>query len=193
MEKTDSSGGGGGGGRQFEGPVMEVTTLDRGIANSTTIDFPVWDKIGAVVRLTYEIVTGIESSGGFDPFLDALLAGLGYATPPIMALLLILDVSIIRYGGGHCYEMDEGFENRRVRSEIHGCGSKYGKEVTELREFVLSQEEAYEVKAKQTKDVEDGDENNEKGSLKFSKRGILTLKYPIEHGIVSNWDDMEKI
>ena len=26
-----------------------------------------------------------------------------------------------------------------------------------------------------------------------SKRGILTLKYPIEHGIVSNWDDMEKI
>jgi len=26
-----------------------------------------------------------------------------------------------------------------------------------------------------------------------TKRGILTLKYPIEHGIVSNWDDMEKI
>ncbi|KAK1643016.1 hypothetical protein QYE76_060821 [Lolium multiflorum] len=26
-----------------------------------------------------------------------------------------------------------------------------------------------------------------------SKRGILTLKYPIEHGIVSNLDDMEKI
>ncbi|XP_073102482.1 actin-2-like [Elaeis guineensis] len=26
-----------------------------------------------------------------------------------------------------------------------------------------------------------------------SKRGILTLKYPIEHGIVGNWDDMEKI
>ncbi|XP_066304284.1 actin, muscle-like [Branchiostoma lanceolatum] len=25
------------------------------------------------------------------------------------------------------------------------------------------------------------------------KRGILTLKYPIEHGIVTNWDDMEKI
>ena len=23
--------------------------------------------------------------------------------------------------------------------------------------------------------------------------GILTLKYPIEHGIVTNWDDMEKI
>jgi len=26
-----------------------------------------------------------------------------------------------------------------------------------------------------------------------TKRGILTLKYPIEHGIVTNWDDMEKI
>ena len=26
-----------------------------------------------------------------------------------------------------------------------------------------------------------------------SKRGILTLKYPIEHGIVTNWDDMENI
>jgi actin-related protein len=26
-----------------------------------------------------------------------------------------------------------------------------------------------------------------------NKRGILALKYPIEHGIVTNWDDMEKI
>ena len=26
-----------------------------------------------------------------------------------------------------------------------------------------------------------------------SKRGILTLKYPIEHGIVSNWDDMTAV
>ena len=26
-----------------------------------------------------------------------------------------------------------------------------------------------------------------------SKRGVLTLKYPIEHGIVTNWDDMEKM
>lgn len=25
------------------------------------------------------------------------------------------------------------------------------------------------------------------------KRGVLSLKYPIEHGIVTNWDDMEKI
>jgi len=26
-----------------------------------------------------------------------------------------------------------------------------------------------------------------------ARRGILSLKYPIEHGVVSNWDDMEKI
>merc|ERR1712222_180894 len=26
-----------------------------------------------------------------------------------------------------------------------------------------------------------------------SKRGVLTLKYPVEHGIITNWDDMEKI
>jgi len=25
------------------------------------------------------------------------------------------------------------------------------------------------------------------------KRGILTLNYPIEHGIINNWDDMEKV
>ncbi|KAK7111576.1 actin, cytoplasmic-like [Littorina saxatilis] len=26
-----------------------------------------------------------------------------------------------------------------------------------------------------------------------SKRGILSLQYPVEHGIVSNWDDMERV
>merc|ERR1712193_367532 len=26
-----------------------------------------------------------------------------------------------------------------------------------------------------------------------SKRGVLTLNYPVEHGIITNWDDMEKI
>merc|ERR1712180_583489 len=26
-----------------------------------------------------------------------------------------------------------------------------------------------------------------------SKRGIMTLKYPVEHSIITNWDDMEKI
>ena len=26
-----------------------------------------------------------------------------------------------------------------------------------------------------------------------AKRGVLKLNYPIEHGVVNNWDDMEKI
>merc|ERR1712156_782502 len=29
--------------------------------------------------------------------------------------------------------------------------------------------------------------------MKLNPRGILTLKYPVEHGIITNWDDMEKI
>merc|ERR1719222_1387853 len=37
-----------------------------------------------------------------------------------------------------------------------------------------------------TKDIFVGDEAQ-------SKRGILSLKYPIEHGIVNSWDDMERI
>ena len=31
------------------------------------------------------------------------------------------------------------------------------------------------------------------GTEALSLRGTLALKYPIEHGIVTNWDDMEKI
>jgi actin len=38
----------------------------------------------------------------------------------------------------------------------------------------------------QNKDADVGDEA-------CAKAGSLILMYPIEHGIVTNWDDMEKI
>ena len=94
----------------FTTPAMEVTTFNR-TTFTDAADFPVWEKIGAVVRLSYGIgiygamavagsficsITGIDSLGGFHLSLDAILEGLGYAAPPIMALLFILDDEVVK-------------------------------------------------------------------------------------------------
>uniref|UniRef100_A0A6N2K7V1 CAAX prenyl protease 2/Lysostaphin resistance protein A-like domain-containing protein n=1 Tax=Salix viminalis TaxID=40686 RepID=A0A6N2K7V1_SALVM len=96
--------------RRFNGSAMEVTTFDQSFGD-TTSDFPLWEKIGAVVRLCYGIgiyggmalagkficsITGIDSLGGFNPSLDAFIEGLGYAAPPVMALLFILDDEVVK-------------------------------------------------------------------------------------------------
>ncbi|GAA0164980.1 hypothetical protein LIER_20495 [Lithospermum erythrorhizon] len=104
--------GGGRGERGGAGSTMEVTTLNhhhhQGFSEA---EFPVWEKIGAVVRLSYGIgiygamalagrficsITGTDSMGGFNPSLNALVEGLGYAAPPIMALLFILDDEVVK-------------------------------------------------------------------------------------------------
>lgn len=97
-----------GGGVGYTSSAMEVTTFNSALGEA---ELAVWEQIGAVVRLSYGIgiyvamglagrficsVTGINSVGGFDPSLDAIVEGLGYAAPPIMALLFILDDEVVK-------------------------------------------------------------------------------------------------
>ena len=41
--------------------------------------------------------------------------------------------------------------------------------------------------------INSGSQDTYVGDDAQAKRGILRLKYPVEHGIVTDWDDMEKI
>ncbi|GLT91210.1 hypothetical protein SLE2022_091100 [Rubroshorea leprosula] len=117
--------------RGFSGSAMEVTTLDRGFGDAR--DYAVWEKIGAVVRLSYGIgiygamalagrficsVTGTDCMGGFDLSLDAIVEGLGYAAPPIMALLFILDDEVVKLSP-HARAIRD-VEDEELRSFFYG-------------------------------------------------------------------------
>uniref|UniRef100_A0A0D9VN66 CAAX prenyl protease 2/Lysostaphin resistance protein A-like domain-containing protein n=1 Tax=Leersia perrieri TaxID=77586 RepID=A0A0D9VN66_9ORYZ len=110
--------GGGGGGRGFAARDAELA---------------IWDRLGAVVRLTYGIgiyaamaltgrficqMAGIDCTGGFSPSLSALVQGLGYAAPPIMALLFILDDEVVKYSP-HARAIRD-VEDEELRSFFYG-------------------------------------------------------------------------
>ncbi|KAL9231199.1 hypothetical protein vseg_006456 [Gypsophila vaccaria] len=149
VDRSSSNSGGDGaersdvaGSRRFGGvgTTMEVTTFNQSFGDATAAtsaaelaDFPVWDQIGAVVRLSYGIgiygamalagnficsLSGVDSSGGFQLSFDAVIEGLGYATPPIMALLFILDDEVVKLSP-HARAIRD-VEDEELRSFFYG-------------------------------------------------------------------------
>ncbi|PSR93533.1 Stabilin-1 like [Actinidia chinensis var. chinensis] len=126
VERRGEREGGGG----FTSSAVEVTPFNRGLGEA---EFPVWEKIGAVVRLSYGIgiyvamglagkficsMTGIDCMGGFYPSLDAIVEGLGYAVPPIMVLLFILDDEVVKLSP-HARAIRD-VEDEELRSFFYG-------------------------------------------------------------------------
>ncbi|XP_042428725.1 uncharacterized protein LOC122015765 [Zingiber officinale] len=110
-----------------------TTVIDRSFSAGGDSEFPVWDKIGAIVRVSYGIgiygamalagklicsITGIDATGGFHLSLGAILEGLGYAAPPIMALLFILDDEVVKYSP-HARAIRD-VEDEELRSFFYG-------------------------------------------------------------------------
>ncbi|KVH95203.1 uncharacterized protein LOC112528386 [Cynara cardunculus var. scolymus] len=126
--ETQSRGGVVGGYRSFG---MEVTTFDKSF--SADAEFPAGDNIDAVVRLAYGIgiygimalagkliclAVGIDSSGGCSASFDAIVTGVGYAVPPIMALLFILDDEVVKVSP-HARAIRD-VEDEELRSFFYG-------------------------------------------------------------------------
>ncbi|CAN7109085.1 uncharacterized protein LOC103855787 [Brassica rapa] len=120
------------GGGGLAGPSGEVTSVGEFVGGSGGD----WDKIGAVVRLSYGIgiycgmamagrficeVAGIDYTGGFNASLDAIIAGLGYASPPIMALLFILDDEVVKVSP-HARAIRD-VEDEELRGFFHGMSA----------------------------------------------------------------------
>ncbi|PWA74347.1 CAAX amino terminal protease [Artemisia annua] len=133
---VERSGGGDGGegksGGGYRSSGMEVITFND--SKSFSDELPAWDdNIGAVVRLTYGIgiygtmalagnvicsAIGIDSTGGYTPSLDAIVTGIGYAAPPIMALLFILDDEVVKVSP-HARAIRD-VEDEELRSFFYG-------------------------------------------------------------------------
>ncbi|MQL88899.1 hypothetical protein Taro_021461 [Colocasia esculenta] len=145
-EGIDGIHSGGTRGGSFGGPGVEVPSTAPAAASSssssaTAIDrsfggdaeYPLWEKLGAVVRLSYGVgvygamalagkficsMTGVDCTGGFDMSLEAIVQGLGYASPPIMALLFILDDEVVKYSP-HARAIRD-VEDEELRSFFYG-------------------------------------------------------------------------
>ncbi|KAI3713598.1 hypothetical protein L1987_72179 [Smallanthus sonchifolius] len=128
-------GGGDGGERKsgggFRSSGMEVITLHN--KSFSDAELPAWDNIGAVVRLAYGIgiygtmaltgnficsAAGIDGTGGYSPSLEAIVAGIGYSVPPIMALLFILDDEVVKVSP-HARAIRD-VEDEELRSFFYG-------------------------------------------------------------------------
>ncbi|KAM0843761.1 hypothetical protein ACQ4PT_057495 [Festuca glaucescens] len=93
-------------------PAVATAEGPSGFHGAREAELAMWEKLGAAVRLSYGIgiyagmalagraicdLAGIDATGGFRSSLTALVEGLGYASPPIMALLFILDDEVVKY------------------------------------------------------------------------------------------------
>uniref|UniRef100_A0A0E0K7G0 CAAX prenyl protease 2/Lysostaphin resistance protein A-like domain-containing protein n=1 Tax=Oryza punctata TaxID=4537 RepID=A0A0E0K7G0_ORYPU len=114
-------------------PAAPVVTGGGGGFAARDAELAMWERLGAVVRLSYGIgiyaamaltgrficqMAGIDCTGGFHPSLSALVEGLGYAAPPIMALLFILDDEVVKYSP-HARAIRD-VEDEELRSFFYG-------------------------------------------------------------------------
>lgn len=97
--------------------IAEVSALENGVwlqGQGMTIDEqndPLWEQVGTGLRIAYAMgvygamalagqtichFMGIDKVGGFDLSIDVAMQGLGYAIPPVLALLFILDDEVVK-------------------------------------------------------------------------------------------------
>lgn len=99
-------------GKSGDLPILETGIwMPRKILSEVDENDPLWEQIGAGLRLTYAAgvyglmalagqaichFTGLDNLGGFEMCADVAMQGLGYAVPPMMALLFILDDEVVK-------------------------------------------------------------------------------------------------
>lgn len=98
-------------GQERQSSFNHVMEVSPSFNNSSNADYGVWDSMSALVRLTYGVglygvmalagkaiccFTGVDDLGGLGLCTEAILNGFGYAVPPMMCLLFIMDDEVVR-------------------------------------------------------------------------------------------------